>query len=298
MAPLLRPARPGEHDRLIELALERNPHLLRGDAADPLERPDAWPDVAVRVAEVDGTLAGWGYVGHATHLPPSFTVVWLTVAAGHEGHGVGTALHRELVAAAPGEGPHDLRSWVFDDEERAWGVVTGWGFAEQQHSIASVLDLTGPLDPPAPGPGVTLEECPALAFDSATEAEVTDVLARSQTNPEADDGFVLDLPMLRTAGGEASPVGVVARVEGRVAGIASGFVEEGDLVVWYAGVAPEHRRRGLARAMKQSLHQQAHALGATRCYTENEAGNTSIRALNADLGFVPRFGMRRVRRSG
>lgn len=50
--------------------------------------------------------------------------------------------------------------------------------------------------------------------------------------------------------------------------------------------------------MKQSLHQQARALGATRCYTENEAGNTGIRALNADLGFVPQFGMRRMRRAG
>lgn len=298
MAPTLRPARPDEHDRLISLALARNAHLLRGDAADPLERPDAWPDVVVRVAEVDGALAGWGYVGHATHLPPSFTVVWLTVAAAHEGHGVGGALRRELVDAAPDDGPHDLRSWVFDDEERAWEVVTGWGFAEQQHSVASVLDLTGPLDPPAPGPGVALEECPTLSFDRATEAAVADVLARSQTNPEADDGFVLDLLMLCTAGGEAPPVGVVARVDDRVAGIASGFVEDGDLVVWYAGVAPEHRRRGLARAMKQSLHQQARALGATRCYTENEAGNTGIRALNADLGFVPQFGMRRVRRAG
>lgn len=52
-------------------------------------------------------------------------------------------------------------------------------------------------------------------------------------------------------------------------------------------VARTHRRRGVARALKQELIRRAHARGLERLLTNSNSDNTAMRALNAELGYRP-----------
>jgi N-acetylglutamate synthase len=55
-------------------------------------------------------------------------------------------------------------------------------------------------------------------------------------------------------------------------------------------VAPEHRRRGLARALTAALAAQAAARGARHLYLQVEDGNAPARALYHRLGFTDHHG--------
>ena len=110
------------------------------------------------------------------------------------------------------------------------------------------------------------------------------MLTRAELIGWADDGEV--------------PVGTLVRVDGIPAAITFGAVAPVDGIggVGYTGVVPAHRGRGLARLAKQHVHHQAAALGAARMYTDNEENNHGIRRLNQALGYVPLYGVHRLRK--
>lgn len=60
-----------------------------------------------------------------------------------------------------------------------------------------------------------------------------------------------------------------------------------------AAVAPEYRRRGIARALMDRMLDDAAALGGTDVYLDVRASNTAAIALYESLGFV-RTGVRRA----
>lgn len=75
------------------------------------------------------------------------------------------------------------------------------------------------------------------------------------------------------------------RLDGQVAAIARGVVDEGWLGVTAVEVAPEHRRRGLAGTLMRRLHAWGVSRGASSCYLQVEESNTAALALYAGLGF-------------
>jgi RimJ/RimL family protein N-acetyltransferase len=66
--------------------------------------------------------------------------------------------------------------------------------------------------------------------------------------------------------------------------------------VGYTGVDPAFRGRGLARLAKEHLHHRAALLGVRRLYTDNEENNAGIRRVNKALGYVPEYGLFRMRK--
>ncbi|SHH47426.1 Acetyltransferase (GNAT) family protein [Jatrophihabitans endophyticus] len=75
------------------------------------------------------------------------------------------------------------------------------------------------------------------------------------------------------------------RVDGRTVAVARGAVDEHWLGVMAVEVAPQHRRRGLARAVTARLWEWGREQGATRSYLQVEAANTAAVTLYERLGY-------------
>jgi GNAT superfamily N-acetyltransferase len=63
--------------------------------------------------------------------------------------------------------------------------------------------------------------------------------------------------------------------------------ERGVPSTWYTGVSPQHRGRGIARALKYETVAQAIALGKTRVRTDNDSANAPILHINEEMGYRP-----------
>jgi GNAT superfamily N-acetyltransferase len=278
------PAPPSRAHEMIALTLDRLPRLTRAEVAWPFEKPEIFDGLVIEEAlDRHDRLLGWGLTGRPAHLPRDRTHLRIVVAREHEGRGVGRALFQALGSRNP-DGATMMRASVDDDDERSHSVALRWGFRAAAHTITSELDL-GLLPVPDPPEGVTLDDVPNLEF--ADRAEVEAMLLRSQTNPEAASGLVLDLAGLAATVTETErPVGVVARVDGRPAAITFGSVAHDCLHILYSGVDPALRGRGLMRLVKQQAHLLARDLGATVSRTTNAESNGGIRRVNAELGYA------------
>ncbi len=294
---LIREADPSEHDAMVRLSTERNPHESAAEAGWMYEVPKSWPDLVALVAcSDDGEILGHARMATGTHMAPGRTAVALTVARDQEQRGVAGALWRALSTRRPA-GATQLRAAVFDDEPRALEVALHWGFVVEERSLTSTMPLADvPLaDVPVPDvpDGVTLDSRTDFAYPDREAVEA--MLLASRTSPEARAGAVLDLARLQAVMTGSTPVQVVARVDGVPAAIVSGSIYDGQLSVMYTGVDPRFRGRGLALLVKRQAHHDAAGLGATTAFTTNEAGNAGILAVNAELGYVTRHGTYRLR---
>ena len=260
----LEAARPGHLEEMLRLARERCRWMEPAELTDTFDGSLVALHHAVRAVGDDGSLLGWGILTHRHTLPPGRRGMRVFVRRDAEGRGLGGRIHAELRGAVAPVA-EQLRTRVYDDDERSFAVARHWGFSTEQHSVTSRVDLTS-LEEPATPPGVTVERCPQLRFGDADAVER--MLAASQTNPEAARGLVMRLATL--AGfvfpGEV-PVGALTRVRGRPAAISHGGLAEGILHLTYTGVDPAHRGRGLARVTKEHVHWYAAREGATHSHT-------------------------------
>ncbi len=212
------------------------------------------------VAVEDERPAGWAYTGNLHGTPVDHRQAYVVVGPGHEERGVGQALFSRVLAAVP-PGSAQLRSRVFDDDERGLAVARHWGFEVTQRSIASTLQLE-PGPGPEPPAGVVLEPADDLVFDDQDAVEA--MFAASQTNPEATTSHVMTLGEIReyVFPGER-PLGCLARVDGVPAALTFVIVapdgKEGNVV--YTGVDPRFRGRGLGKLVKHDVQHRARSLG-------------------------------------
>src|SRR5262249_45587499 len=137
-------------------------------------------------------VVGWGATAHPAFAPEGRSFVRVLVDREHEGHGLGSALRLAVMEHLPA-GTTTLISGVYDDEPRALEVANHWGFGLVEHSIESELALDDLPEPVLPR-GVTLHEAPEYDFEDREAVDA--MLLRSQTNPEAEQGWVFDLAKL------------------------------------------------------------------------------------------------------
>ncbi|GAB3871173.1 GNAT family N-acetyltransferase [Terrabacter terrigena] len=276
----------------VDLVCERLPHTTRGEAGWHFDAPEVFDGLAsVEAVDRHGGMLGVGFTGHPRFAPDGRAFQRVVVAREHEGRGIGRALRQALLERLP-DATTDLVTGTFDDEPRSLEVAAHWGFGVEEHAIESQLDLAD-LPTPAAPPGVTLHDVPDLVFDDAEAVER--MLLTSQTNPEAEQGWVFDLARLRAlVSDNETPVCVVARVDGAPAAITFGGVSGATLMIAYSGVAPDHRGRGLMTLVKQRAHLSARAVGATVSRTANEEHNRGIRRINEALGYVVHSGVYRM----
>ncbi|MDZ5622841.1 hypothetical protein SFC88_18525 [Nocardioides sp. HM23] len=286
---------PTTYDAMLDLQLARMRRWERAATAGLFTQVDIWAFRNFRAAYAGDELVGWGFTARPHVFPPDWAVLSVTVAAAHEGGGIGSALRAELTTTLP-DAAATLVALVDDLDERALSVAKHWGYAVGQHGINSTLDLVDLPEPERPA-GVTIEDATGLEFpdEEAVDAMIVD----SQTNPEAvENGIRARLADARVEQAELEhPFAVLARVDGAPAAIITGEIKDGVLLIHYTGVGQAFRGRNLGLLLKQAAHLQAAASGATRSYTTNEAGNAGIRHINAKLGYQVVAGDYRVRRA-
>ena len=89
--------------------------------------------------------------------------------------------------------------------------------------------------------------------------------------------------------GDAPRRFALARVDGEPAATGYARLEDDWLYIACVGTFPDHRRRGLARAVSERLFAWGAASGARRAILQAETKNAAAQALYAQLGFRPRY---------
>jgi GNAT superfamily N-acetyltransferase len=276
-------------EEITAFMLERVPQLDAGvvrSMVDPAttERERVW-----EAREPSGRLAGLAMSCRPTSFPESWRFTYVATRRDLTGQGLGSRLWSTLRPEVDA-GAEQLATVVFDDDDPAAGAARSWGFRVQQHSVTSELDLTTvPTVPSDGGDGVTFHVSDDLRFDD--EDAVAEMVAASQTNPEAEAGLVGTLDGWRSGTGAGQRLlAVLARIDGRPAAISVAVVDGDEMHVHYTGVDRTLRGRALGRRTKEFLHSHAASQGVRLAITDNEDGNEGIRHVNEQLGYRPRSG--------
>ncbi len=287
-------ADPSDIEPGLDLVVQRMPHLDRSELAAVDTMPAMFPQqLTLKAVDPDGRLLGIGQWLRPSYFAEGWIAIRAVVRRGYEDHGVGSALRRAVLDSLPA-GTTKVSTIVMDDEPRSLAIAERWGFTVEGHPIRSECPLTP--QPPAPIPmptDVTMHNGSQLDFP---DQDAVDTMVRaSDTSPEAIAGMRMSLQNLSNGvAAHHTPVGVLVRAHGAPAGISFGIIEDQTLKVGYTGVQPRYRGQGLGLLLKRAIHAAAAKEGANRSVTYNDASNTAIRRINADLGYVPQFGYLRV----
>ncbi len=99
-------------------------------------------------------------------------------------------------------------------------------------------------------------------------------MGRSDTRPEIAKKLAHDPDLC-----------LVAEVDGRLAGTVLGGFDGRRGLVYHLAVAPDLRRRGVARALMAELERRLEARGCRRCYLLVRRGNAEALSFYAALGW-------------
>ncbi|RAJ44219.1 L-amino acid N-acyltransferase YncA [Kitasatospora sp. SolWspMP-SS2h] len=249
----------------------------------------ALPHYHLLVAERGGRVAGtarFGPVAESTTPHQGFLNV--SVLPEHRGAGIGTALlaaaERELAAL----GTRDAHGWA-DDTPEALGFAAARGYRRGRAGRFSGLDLTAPLPPlPPTPPGVELR----TAADFLADPYPIYLVDIDGTRAEPGDLVLDDQPYeswlaeIWQRPDQEHALTAVVLADGEPVAF-SAAQTDGHRTYWssFTATRSTHRGRGLAKLAKaHSLH-RAKARGLTAAYTQNDADNAPMLAINDWFGY-------------
>ncbi|MET9802670.1 GNAT family N-acetyltransferase [Streptomyces sp. NPDC006368] len=243
------------------------------------------------IAEKDGEIVGTAHVGIAHESEtPGRSYANPQVHPDHRGHGAGGLLLRTAEEHLAAGGAKSVYAWVLDEPDfRAFAVKRGYRPTRSAHFQR--LDLAGGTLPEPPGtlpPGVALRTAADYAADPRpmfeADAEVTadepsdigaalddygDWLANTWNNPLLDRDLT-----------------TVVTVDGRVAAFTAAHTDGGTRYLsGMTGTLRAYRGRGLAKLAKTDSLRRARAAGYTDAFTNNDAENGPMLAINAWFGY-------------
>jgi len=260
--------------------------VVPGEPAPAVEelRAHAGPQERYFLAELDGVLAGSGFVARADQA--GVAVVAPRVLPGCRRRGVGSAVLRRLAGHAAEMGFAVAGAHVSDAGSALF--AGRFGFAEVDRQVEQVKVIG---DEPAPQPpdGVQIVAVsarpelwraayhgvgvPAFA-DMATAVPVDITLDQWERDFISDP----DAMFLALAGGDV--IGC--------AGLMPDADRPGRAEHALTAVRRDWRRRGVACALKRAALAWAAAAGITEVTTWTQRGNDGMRALNTGLGYTTR----------
>ncbi len=232
---------------------------------------------AYLVAEADGRTVGTGFASR-TRVPGRASVL-VAVLRECRGRGIGSGLleasleHAAALKASTAAG-------VLAEVMLPWAERRG--FHEFEREVELVLELAGVERPPEPPGGIRIVE---LADDHLDGAFA--VFAEGVSDMPSDESLSVSNERWRAEAAQA-PL-VLAALDGeRVVGYAQ-LERRTDEVLGHelTAVARTHRRRGIARALKQAQIAWAAERGYRRLITDTHAANEATRRLNEQLGYRP-----------
>jgi GNAT superfamily N-acetyltransferase len=188
-----------------------------------------------------------------------------------------------------------LEAWVEDSDLDGAQFVRNRGFTEIGREIRVTLDLTGIEAPEVVVPeGIEIvqwAERPELIhgiYEVAIEASA-DIPGDEEDEIEPFEDWVAH--EMDAGPGERGPEATFVAVAGdEVVGYSKFSVRPGKTVTAHhdlTGVKRAWRRRGIARALKQTQIAWAKRDGFERLETRNEERNAPIRKLNKEFGYEP-----------
>lgn len=250
------------------------------------------------VLEEGGRVLGYaGYLQFSMMFDPRRFVLYGGVLPEARGRGLGTLLLDRIMGDLLPREPRDVGTAAWSYQEDGLRFLAARGFEEVMRESESRLDLDA-FDPaPYAAEGVgevrfatlgALGDTPALrerifALDMAVSEDIP--MTGELTCPEFGTyhhlhfelpGFKPELCWLGMEGDE--PVALTWHVEqvtpGRIGNVVS-------------GVRRDHRRRGIALALKGRAMADAKARGYREAETRNEVDNVGMLTVNRRLGFAP-----------
>lgn len=306
LTPCLRPFEDADYSALAALGTAVYPD--HPETADELRLHDRRYQPPYRhgrwVAEVAGRVVGAVSYSQPpdSYHPQRF---WLDVSVhpDHRGRGLGSRLY-DLVTdhLAPFE-PIKFVTMVFEPHAEARRFVERRGFVEEIREWESRLDLTtfdATLYAGWPArlaePGLVVRTLTELADDPRRDAklhQLEHVLNGDMPSPDPVTPVSLDRwrednlnnPNLLPDGWK---VAVDTRADNRYVGLSSVWASQAEpgLNVGLTGVVRDHRRRGIALALKVAVAEWAQAQGYPAIKTWNATTNDGMLAINTRLGFV------------
>jgi GNAT superfamily N-acetyltransferase len=237
----------------------------------------------------DGTVLGRANAAKELHgqpLAPRRLFVQVAVEEAHRGRGVGAALYRALLGLTGQASALDCA--VAAGEEAALGFATRRGFRFDYQILDASLDLAR-FDP-APFAGIVAAvEARGIRFTTLAESPglmpaLYDLDRTASEDVPEWSGYMPPYDKYGATLAENGLEGVhIALEEGRPVGFittdATGYTH-------FLCVAPSHRGRNIALALKLLTIEWASRIGLTQLTTNTNAASRAITLLNQRLGYV------------
>jgi GNAT superfamily N-acetyltransferase len=246
-------------------------------------------DAVELVARLRGRAVGCGNVIPLPHSSTAY--VWLGVLPEERRQGVGRALYEAFREAARRLGRDTFQTRVSEARPDALAFLARRGLAEAARHQEVALELAGVAAPPIElPPGVRIT---TLAAEPELEDATFEVARRVIPEIPSPEKRPVDRGRWDSwmHGPQMRPDAIFLAVAGAevvaYAALLSYAEQPGDAFHEITAVLPEHRRRGLARALKAVEIAWAKQAGLERLRAHNDSTNEPIRALNDELGYRP-----------
>ena len=247
----------------------------------------------------DGRILGFSDTGRHAWSPPGRFGLRVVVEPARRRQGIGTALYDDALAFALRHGATHLEASVADDCPEALAFATRRGFVVERHVWETVLDVARFDDSRFAGLHQKLQAedirfltLAELGDDKAARRRLYDLnqlVARDQPGaagifPEFDEFArnVFDATWHR-----ADCQFIAVAGEEWVGLAATAYFEELSQAVHnlMTGVRRDYRGRGIAKALKVCVIQQARRLGAATVHGTSDSRNVPMVAINHKLGY-------------
>jgi len=298
---LIRPFTPEDYPALARIAGAAFPDYPA--SAEEKEFGDTRRDSKCRLArwmvERDGRAVGYGEYGQRSgaYHPRRFQIN-VIVEPDSQGLGLGRALYEQVMTALAPLDPLSVRVQIREDRTRSVRFLQDRGFVEDMRSFESRLDLAA-FDP---APYADAEaRMRALGIEFKTLRELQDAPGHWQKHYEMAQELRADVPSpephtwleksvwlsaLLKNPGLLPDAYLIAVTGGEYVGVTILKASGGDLITGMTGVKREHRRQGIALALKVRAIAWAKQNGYPLIKTWNEANNRGMLGMNERLGFV------------
>lgn len=267
------------------------PELVWQRASRTIEREQ----LRTWVAELDGEVVGYAHASFQWSVPtPGKGRFWIGVRPHARGQGLGGELYEHATDHLRSHGAWRARSWV-DDDADGTRFLERRGFRPSGTDRVSELRLaTAALPEPRVPDGVRLV---ALRDARDRERDLYEICAAGEIDmaghdePETELSFESWLQDDYGSPALSDEGSIVALDGGRAVSLAFLTVDPKRRLAYNQMTAtlPEHRRRGLALAVKLASARWAAANGYEQVVTENDIDNVGMLAVNERLGYRPLY---------
>ncbi|WP_330176553.1 GNAT family N-acetyltransferase [Streptomyces sp. NBC_01498] len=295
MTVIVRDARPEDAGAVVRVRRAAAPYLITTEESVDFTARSANPAAKYRllVAEDDGEVIGAAHVALLYDSgEPGRARLTPHVRPDRTGRGAGSAILRAGERHLAAEGATTVYAWV-DASPASLGFAERRGYTPLRTAHYLGLDLSAarvPEPPPLPA-GCALATAADLAGDPRplfeADAEVT-ADEPNDTVTELDDyedwlGHTWNHPSLDR------DLSTVVTAGGRVVAFAMAYTDGATRYLSaMTGTVRAHRGRGLAKAAKIHSLRRARAAGFRDAFTNNDAENKPMLAVNAWFGYEPR----------